>query len=237
MASTRVQYASDLHLDQLSSYRMTDLIDIKGDILVLCGDICHFKNIEHHRDFFDYVTSNFQYVIYVPGNHEYYNDDGKTMAELEDSAKKFIKSFPNLFYLNNASVVIEDILFTGTCLWCNPKNDPPSWFAIDITKDDISNMFYESVSYLHKMSSLQHPKHIMITHYPPIYMEFKKQKNRYYDRYDEYYQNKTIQVNYPPIAWIFGHTHENICKRQDNTIYLSNQRKDKRYNKNAVIFV
>lgn len=234
----RIQYASDLHLDQLPSYKMSDLIQPKGDVLILGGDICHIVNIYNHSSFFRYVSVNFQYVIYVPGNHEFYSDI-YSMKELEMIVKKFVATFTNVFYLDNSSIFIEDVLFTGSCLWCNPENEPPEWFSIDITKDEISDMYNNSVAYLNKISSLNYPKHVMITHYPPIYMEFKKRKNRsYHDhRYDDYYQNETIQLDNQPSVWIFGHTHENMYNRVKDTMYISNQRKDKSYNKEAILFV
>ena len=235
--TVRIQYASDLHLDQLNSYHVSEMIEPKGDVLILCGDICHLSNIYRHYTFFQYVSTQFQYVLYIPGNHEFY-DDTYTMEELDKVAKKFAHMFPNLFYLNNSSIVINDVLFTGSCLWCNPQNEPPSWFTIDITKEEISEMFHRSVNYINKMSSLNHPKHVMITHYPPIYMEFKKRKSRGgHEKFNDYYQNDTIILKHSPIAWIFGHTHENTCTKMNDTIYLSNQRKDKTYNKEAVFFL
>uniref|UniRef100_A0A6C0KHD4 Calcineurin-like phosphoesterase domain-containing protein n=1 Tax=viral metagenome TaxID=1070528 RepID=A0A6C0KHD4_9ZZZZ len=234
----RIQYASDLHLDQLTSYHLPDLIDPKGDVLILGGDICHIGKISQHLSFFKYVSANFQYVLYIPGNHEFYSDM-YSMDELEKMVKKFFYTFQNVFYLNNSSIVIEDVLFTGACLWCNPQNEPPSWFSIDITRDEIAEMFNDSVNYLNKISSLQYRKHVIVTHYPPVHMEFKKRKSRgnHDQRYDEYYQNKTIYLKNPPIAWIFGHTHENVYNRFNETNYLSNQRKDKTYNKAAVFFL
>ena len=238
MSPFSIQYASDLHLDQLSSYHIQTLIDPKADVLILGGDICHIETIYKHLPFFQYASSNFQYVIYIPGNHEFYSDSSYTMFELVKIVKNFVKSFTNVFYLDNSSVMIEDVLFTGSCLWCNPQNEPPSWFLIDLTRDEIVDLYNDSVNYLNRVSLLNHPKHVIITHYPPIHLDYKKRKSRNYDRrYDEYYQNKTIYLPNPPFYWLFGHTHENVCKRLNGTNYLSNQRKDKMYNKAAVFFL
>lgn len=231
-----VQYASDLHLDQLTSYSPTDFIYPKSNILILAGDICHISNITHHQSFFTYVSNTFQYVIYVPGNHEFYSDD-MSISDLEKMLKTFLKNYSNIFYLNNASVFIEDILFSGSTLWCDPKNEPPNWFRINLTKDDISHMHKKSVDYLNKISSFfQSPhKHVMITHYPPIYLECNKKKRSGHERkYDEYYQNQHIYLLNPPSFWIFGHIHENINQTIDGTCYLSNQRKDRKYHTSSV---
>ena len=224
-----IQYASDLHLDQLTSYEPIDFIYPRSDILILAGDICHIINLNHHLPFFSYISKSFQYVIYVPGNHEFYSNN-LSISELEDIMKKFLKNYTNIFYLNNASVFIEDILFSGSALWCDPKNEPPNWFRINISKYEISNMHKKSIQYLDNISSLCLEKHIMITHYPPIYLEHNKKKRLGYEmKYDDYYQNQKICLKHSPSFWIFGHIHENVITTIDGTCYLSNQRKDKKY--------
>ena len=225
-----IQIASDLHLDKLYSsqygrdYR--NLIQPKSDILILAGDICHISSFERHRSFFEYVSKNFQYVLYIPGNHEFYKSDLK-IEELESQLEKYLESFKNIIYLNNKSIVIEDILFTGSCLWCSPVQDPPPWFKIDIDRWKIADMFDKSVSYLEKVSSINYHKHIMITHYPPtplIFSNIGKKEN-----YEDYYQNNHIFLCHPPSYWIFGHTHENFDSVISGTHYISNQKKDETY--------
>jgi len=222
-----VQVVSDLHLDQLESYRINELIVPKSEILILGGDICHFSLIHNHEHFFNYISLHFQYVLYIPGNHEFYNKGNHTLKDIEKFARNYFKKYKNIIYLNNESIFIEDILFTGSCLWCKPELDPPIWFMIDITKDEIHELYDSSIAYLEKISKLCYPKHVVITHYPPIFIE--KTKYRKCGKYDDYYQNSTITLPHSPRFWIFGHIHENMAKEYNKTIYLSNQRKDKNY--------
>lgn len=228
-----IQVASDLHLDQIKSFESFDykrLITPISNILVLAGDICHIENVYSYSNFFKYINDNFQYVIYIPGNHEFYNKKQILISTLNKLMEDFIKSqgYTNIIYLNNKSVLIDDILFTGSCLWCNPSINPPSWFHINIDKNEIIKMHKDSVNYLNKVSSINHPKHVIITHYPPIYIELRS-KNEYKDLYKEYYVNNNIFLESSPKYWIFGHTHKNFNNIINDTIYISNQRKDKTY--------
>lgn len=231
------QIASDLHLDKLyvpsirtqsgievKDYK--DLIRPRSNILILAGDICHISNVDRYTPFFEYVSENFQYVLYIPGNHEFYNSDLE-IEELEINLEKYLYSFKNIFYLNNKSIVIEDILFTGSCLWCSPNQDPPAWFKINIDRYKISDMFEKSVSYLEKVSSINYKKHVVITHYPPMPLNFAKVGKK--ANYEDYYQNNHIFLNHPPLYWIFGHTHENFDDVINGTHYISNQKKDRTY--------
>lgn len=227
-----IQFVSDLHLDQLEKIQNENLVKPNGDILILGGDICHIITINKYIDFFRYLSTNFQYILYIPGNHEFYSNERFSICYLENCLKNFLKNFNNIVYLNNYSIIINDILFTGSCLWCKPSTEPPPWFKANINKNDICKMHQESVCYLQKVSELRYNKHVIITHYPPMQFEHKK-----INKYDDYYINSDILLDFYPKYWIFGHTHKNIDTIINDTKYLSNQRKDKSYNNSRVFVV
>lgn len=226
-----LQYTSDLHLDDLETYCPSEMVRPVADILVMAGDICRIETIEAHHAFFKWVNQSFQYVLYVPGNHEFYSES-KTVRALEEELSDFLTSFPNIIYLNNSSIVIQGILFTGSCLWCYPRHDPPEWFLAKLTKQDIRDMHQEALSYLYDVSNIRHPRHVMITHYPPLHI-IRDGKKRYPSKYDDYYQNHTIQLRFPPVVWIFGHNHMNHLSKMSGTLYVANQRKGKLYQADA----
>ena len=230
------QISSDLHIDQLKSFEYCEYSEYKkmiypvSDILILAGDICHIDNLPTYSNFFSYLNNNFSYIIYIPGNHEFYNKKSLKIQELEEYIKSFLKNYCNFIYLNNKSVLINDTLFTGSCLWCAPSIEPPPWFNININKDEIYKMYKESVNYLKKVSSIKHDKHVVITHYPPIHINLKFKGKK--DIYSEYYINSNIWLDSSPKYWIFGHTHNNFNELINDTHYISNQRKDKSYKNN-----
>lgn len=229
-----IQIASDLHLDQLKSLSFKDIIFPNSDILILAGDVCHIETFHLYDDFFNYLNENFKYIIYIPGNHEFYNKRGKSIEDLENILKYLLSKYKNFIYLNNNSILLEDVLITGSCLWCSPKIDPPPWFKIDIKKEKINKLKEDSISYLQKVSSLNVDKHVIITHYPPVNIAKTHRKN---DLYNDYYNNDNICLPFYPKYWIFGHTHKNLFKTIENTTYISNQRKDKSYNNSLVITI
>lgn len=163
----RIQYASDLHLDKLfsgeaSEINYKNLIDPSGDILILAGDICHCCSMEKYRKFFDYVSENFSYVLYTPGNHEFYNDNNKTISESESDMKKFFSLYTNIVYLNNNSVIINNYLFIGSCFW-EQKEKIDSWFRINTTAEEINRLNNESKEYINKiLKTFNTPKKYII---------------------------------------------------------------------------
>lgn len=103
----KLQYASDLHLEfkENSELLSSTPLDVQADILILAGDITLLgKNKYYLNPFFDWCCEHFKETYIVPGNHEYYNG-----FELADTMIDFQMSIrPNVHYINNRSVLIND---------------------------------------------------------------------------------------------------------------------------------
>ena len=130
-----IQYASDLHLEFYANvprdgefFRRLVVPAPNSDILVLAGDIGH---AEAHitQKFLEWCCSNWKYVIWVYGNHEYYNKKPSekwkyvkpyTMADKEQAGRDLQERLLNLRVLNKQSVVFPefpDYVFIGATLW------------------------------------------------------------------------------------------------------------------------
>ena len=106
----KIRVLSDLHLecDEPEAIPHAD-----ADLVVLAGDIHnHAEGIRWAAQTFDPDTP----IIYVPGNHEYY--DGEFGA-LETAMRDAAASVDNLHYLNNAVWVAPSGRWRvlGTTLW------------------------------------------------------------------------------------------------------------------------
>ena len=106
----KIRVLSDLHLENDEP----DLIPhAQADLVVLAGDI------HNHAEGLRWAAENFDSdvpVIYVPGNHEYYDAEfGAMEAAMQDAAR----SVDNVHYLNNASLVDRRGAWRvlGTTLW------------------------------------------------------------------------------------------------------------------------
>lgn len=130
----KIAVVSDIHLE----FGDLDFDNTDGaEVLILSGDICVAKDItqrdpygvmgteyrsNRYHDFFQRCAERFPHVIYVVGNHEYYNGDfGKALDHLRD----VLGYLPNLHLLEKQAVTIGDVTFLGGTLWTDMNQEDP----------------------------------------------------------------------------------------------------------------
>ena len=147
----RIKLVSDLHLE------FSDIMipnDQNYDVLILSGDIMIATDLHDHpetsygmysdvnleglgrrqrtalrfRDFLKRCSFQFPHVIYVAGNHEFYN--GKWTQSLKVLSDECAK-YPNVYFLEAGCKKIDDVTFIGGTLWTDMnKGDPLTLHAV-----------------------------------------------------------------------------------------------------------
>jgi 3',5'-cyclic AMP phosphodiesterase CpdA len=106
----KIRVLSDLHLE---SDQPEIIPHADADLVVLAGDIHnHAEGLRWAAETFDGAVP----VVYVPGNHEYYDGEfGALEAAMHDAAA----SVDNVYFLNNATLVdpLGQWRVLGTTLW------------------------------------------------------------------------------------------------------------------------
>lgn len=231
----KIQYCSDLHLEfpQNNSFLMQIPLKVEGDILILAGDILLFKELDEYKYFFNFISENFKYTYWIPGNHEYYYSD---ISERSNSFKEQIRS--NVFLVNNLIVIHDDIKFIFSTLWSkiSLQNEWQiqkglSDFSV-IKKDgsiftpfDYNLLHQNSIDFIEKeLIQNRQSKTVVITHHVPTYMNYPEQYKG--SALNEAFATELFDlieksnIDY----WIFGHSHENISDfKIGNTKLITNQ--------------
>jgi Icc-related predicted phosphoesterase len=95
--------------------------DQQADVLILGGDICTIKSFKKKPkerlmiiDFFDNCAAQFSHVVYVCGNHEFYDGD---IATGYDILKRELSRWPNIHLLEKETWVHDDVTFVAGTLW------------------------------------------------------------------------------------------------------------------------
>ena len=120
----KITVCSDLHLEACEQgFGIPDLGS--GDILILGGDILcarHFKKDgplkKVYKDFLNKCIDNFEYVLYIKGNHEHY---GLNYDKTHNILKENIPE--QIHLLENECVKIQDTIFLCCTLWTDFRNE------------------------------------------------------------------------------------------------------------------
>lgn len=124
----KLQIASDLHLDFDRAYDeeimfgpdSLSLEPTDADVLILAGDVWESKaNFRTAIGWFCELLSHYPHVVYIYGNHEFYNMDINDVDQVMEQTVSEInlKGHKNFHLLNNRSVKIDGYRFIGATLW------------------------------------------------------------------------------------------------------------------------
>ena len=247
----KIKLVSDLHLE-FSDVNIVN--DQDYDVLILGGDICIAQDLHDHpepantadqaaiangtglgrrqltaqrfRDFFKRCSFQFPHVIYIMGNHEFYN--GKFYAGIEYMREECAK-YPNVYMLEQDTKIIDDVVFVGGTLWTNMnKRDPLTMHAIEgmmndfrIIRNDARNyacMSALDVAIRHDktLAYIEHMVHVhknkkcvVVGHHSPsfhsmhpMYANDQLMNGGYHSDLTEFI------LDHPQIVlWTHGHTH------------------------------
>jgi Icc-related predicted phosphoesterase len=160
-----------------------------ADVLVHCGDISGNGGIAAITDFLEWFNGleQFKHKIFIAGNHDWLFERNNSLARqvVEDVGKG------DIIYLENESVVIDNIKFYGTpvqppfCNWAFNVFEPKLTEYWKIIDDDTDVLITHSPPY-------------MIGDYVPYSMQHEGSPSLY----------KEVVERIKPRLHAFGHIHE-----------------------------
>lgn len=229
----RLQIFSDLHLEFgpfEPTLRNPDIVVLAGDIHVGTAGVKWAK--EFCRDC---------PVIYVAGNHEFYNH---AMPDLLRNLKLEAKG-SNVRVLENEAIEINGFTFLGCTLWTNFQlwsdareamlfaDQEMSDFCLiqkatgnkSFSADDSAKRHAASIRWLQRQFDRHDPaRTIVVTHHAPSGRSIPPQHVG--DRLSAAFASdldSLIRASRVPL-WIHGHTHHNVDYKIGTTRIYSNQR-------------
>lgn len=242
----KIKLVSDLHLE-FSDINIQN--DQDYDVLILSGDILVAEDLYNHpeakyshleikvlqhgqaraqrfRDFLKRCSFQFPHVIYVAGNHEFYHGKWvKTIQVLRDECAKF----PNIYFLERDTKVIDDVTFVGGTLWTDMnRGDPLTLHAVrDMMNDfkiirndekgftalkpmDTAIRHKQTLDYIRSVVAERHDeKFVVVGHHSPSHASVHPQYASETIMNGAYHSNLSeFILDHPQIKlWTHGHTH------------------------------
>lgn len=238
----QIQLISDAHLnsnDHLNFGNSFSVVNPKADVLVIAGDMVSSPKVAK-----GYISSFREQtdvpVIYVLGNHEYYDF---TIPEALDKYKEAVKSISDVHLLEKERIELQGVTFLGTTLWSD-LSDPLAALAVSqalsdyqfikkndktacVTSQDLHTEHVVALSWLKTALSATQGKTVVVTHHAPCWAcrdtQFDYDKNSQWitagfcNRLDTLIYQSNIDY------WLYGHTHRSLSYNIHNTKIVSNQ--------------
>ncbi len=229
----KIQIVSDLHLEfsdiNIQNQTGADVLILGGDILV--AEKLTKPNSEYgmrFRDFLKRVSFQFPHVIYVAGNHEFY-DSGKFFQTIDDLREYFSTQHNNIYFLERDTKIIDDVVFVGGTLWTDMnKFDPMTLHAVRDMMNDYRAIRNDRNGFIplkpadtcerHRLTR-DYIKHIVgehkdkqcvvVGHHSPSYQSIHPQYASEHLMNGAYHSDLSeIMLDNPQIKlWTHGHTH------------------------------
>ena len=258
-----IALCSDLHLE------FSD-IELKNtgnaDVLILSGDIVVAHSLHDHpidkpiptdamkpgrnqsaaykyREFFHHVNMEYDHVIYVAGNHEFYHG---RFPDAYDWLREEAKNYSNIHFLDKEQVEIDGVTFVGGTLWTDMnRNDPTTMQLVEGMINDFRiirnsqrnySRFSPLDSVVHHRQTLEYiksvvdsdasKKYVVVGHHAPTALSVhEKYKNEYYMNGGYFSDLSEFILDRPQIAlWTHGHMHDPFDYMMGETRIVCNPR-------------
>lgn len=252
----KIAIGSDLHL----SFGKLDKTFPEADVLVLAGDIDEINNITQDTKFFKEVSEKYKHVIYVLGNHEFYNND---IYEGVGELKIKLEHYENIHILDREFISIEGVKFLGATLWTDMnkfcyqtmsvvKRGMNDFRLITDHSVPLAPYQYGTPKFLPESAYLLHQKTldffakectntkdkvVVVSHHAPSYQSVPAMYK------EDHYMNGGYASNlegfieqYQPVLWVHGHMHTPTEYEVYNTKVVCNPRGYKNYEVQAEKF-
>lgn len=260
----KLYVTSDIHLE----FGDCDILNNdQVDVLILGGDIMIAQDLHDHvddsvslpgmadtlgqrqqraqnfRDFLRRCSDRFPHVIYIAGNHEFYN--GKWPIGL-DYLREECGKFPNIYFMENDTKTIDDITFVGATLWTDMnRGDPLTLHAVADMMNDfriirnsdlgftrlrpahVAQAHHYSLGYIKQVvHDRPDSKFVVVGHHAPTKLSIKPRYAHDHLMNGAYSSDLSeFILDHPQIClWTHGHTHDDFDYMVGTTRVVCNPR-------------
>lgn len=198
--------------------------------------------VQDFRNFLAHVSKEFKHVVYVMGNHEFYN--GRLFGSVRHLREE-LEEYPNIHLLDDQSVTIEGVKFIGGTLWTdfnklNPlvMNDAGQ-FMNDykvirhdkhgnyrkLAPKDTAAKYVQTAHYIRNTLLDTVQPVVVVTHHAPSFMSIPECYKS--DSLNGAYASELSELilDFPNIRyWLHGHIHSSLDYTIGDTRVVCNPR-------------
>jgi predicted phosphodiesterase len=214
---------SDLHIDFHRDYgrSLIDSLNKDADVAVVAGDVAAYH---HFRRGIVDICAEYPKVVYVAGNHSYY--EAPNFDQVNDILSDLEVKLGNFVWLNNRRVAIDGVNFIGATLWFKRTQaaliNKPALNDFRYIPNCDPRVFDEYERTVKYFEAEMQVGDIVVTHHSPSYKSISPQYKN--SDINCYFANRldSLVIDKKPKYWFFGHTHSCCDFMIDNTRLVAN---------------
>lgn len=240
----KFQKISDLHLHSNNGIINVDLTGDKDTYLIVAGDVCEYTRSFAWLDTFRSASDMYKKIIFVPGNHEFWDTNVDSYhAKLKSAV---LSRGLNMHILSHDNPLYDgDCVFVGDTLWTNlnkGNSQVKMMWNTDALKDrrairigrayrkldanDVINLHNTQLDGMAKVIDTNHDKRIVVvTHHAPTLLSCVTAYTECARTMDYLFASDLSEfiLDRPNIVfWVHGHTHNRVVYEiGDTTIICS----------------
>lgn len=204
MAGLHAEVISDTHLNmwKYTPQQISAIFPGTSPMLILAGDIGDPDESALYTAL-NIARTKYKHVIYVPGNHEFYNREPgskKTPASVLSWFQRLDDTWDNFHFFYRRNEVMDGVRILGATGWSTSPKDT-DW------AHTISEEGKKDIEFLQQGVSHSKEPVLVVTHYPST-LRVLQEKFKYKITQYDYAQDLEYIYNYPIHTWIFGHVHQ-----------------------------
>lgn len=213
-----VTFQGDVHLE--SGGRVAFLDDNEShsddDALILNGDFCPFVRDDLWKSAVRDLAQKFARVYWVPGNHEYFGP-----MPMEEAAGYAMRQMEpdNVHVVDCDTFTAHNTTFAACTLWAAPTDPLIARMIGDFRWiPGMTLEYYNELHQVHRDWLLDQECDVYVTHHAP---RSHGVASPHYDgnRNHTFFGTEILpHVPHPPKAWLYGHTHWNMCRPVGRTM-------------------
>lgn len=217
----RCSVVSDVHLEYHPTPNYAELAPLpESDTLIIAGDLGHPYDSKakwnlHTLGFLKFLKTKFKHVVYVPGNHEYYqcHQLNKAMQEVDVTLAAMCESVGVVFLQCNSWMHPSGVKIVGCTLWSDICQDAVNRLCdfqrVFPSRQDYIQVHRDHSKWLQQQIQESKDPLLIVTHHLP---SFKAIHPRFTNESinTAFASNLDPLFTNPVIGWISGHTHERV---------------------------